>query len=228
MAGRYRRLVVLGIAAVALAIGVFIVYGGSREPNLIEKLSAGDFDQKVEAIQGLEESDSDAAGRAIARASQDKDTRVARRAICALGRMKRPDLLDHIKTATRAKDESVRVAAITALGTAGDERDVSMLTENLSNTAETTRVRAASALSLGALDDFRAVPTLIEALSDPSPLVRGRAYAAIRKIYQLDVGFRAKDEPAKRQAAITRIQQLYPSLKERHADYMRRKKAREP
>ena len=228
MTGRYKRLIVLGIAAIASAVGVFLVYGGSGEPDLIEQLANGDGEERGEAIRGLDGADSDAAVHAIARASQDKDVRVACRAVSALGRMKRPDVLRHIKAATRAKDESVRVAAITALGAVGDERDVDMLAGNLHDTQQGVPVRAASALSLGALDNFRAVPALIEALSDPSPLVRGRAYAAIRKIYQLDVGFRANDEPAKRQAAITRIRQLYPLLKERHADYIRRKKGREP
>jgi HEAT repeat protein len=223
----HRRLIVLGGVAAVLAVGVLLVYGRSRQAGLIDQLHSGDPGEAVEAIHGLEKIGSDAAADAIADAAKAGDGRVAGQAVSALGRMGRAEDLRHIRAAAKAKDEEVRAAAMTALGSVGQESDVDSLVENLSDKQEGSRVRAAAALSLGQLDRFRAVPALIEALEDPSPLVRGRAYAAIRRIYQLDVGFRANDERAKRQAAIVRIRQLYPLLKERHADYVRRMKGRE-
>jgi HEAT repeat protein len=223
----HRRRIVLGGIAVLLGAGVLFLYGRSRQAALIEQLHGGDADECVEAVHGLEEIGSASAAEAIAGAAKAGDARLASQAVSALGRMGRPEDLRHIRAAAKAEDEEVRVAAITALGGVGSEADVDLLVENLANKQEGKRLRAAAALSLGQLDRFRAVPALIEALEDPSPLVRGRAYAAIRKIYQLDVGFRANDEPAKRQAAIVRIRQLYPLLKERHADYVRRMKGRE-
>ena len=223
----HRRLIVLGGIAVLLGAGVLFLYGRSRQAGLIEQLREGDADERVEAVHGLEKIGSASAAEAIAGAVNAGDARLAGQAVSALGRMGRPEDLRHIRAAAKAKDEEVRAAAMTALGSVGDESDVDVLVENLCDKQEGARVRAAAALSLGQLDRFRAVPSLIESLEDPSPLVRGRAYAAIRKIYQLDVGFRANDDPAKRQAAIVRIRQLYPLLKERHADYVRRMKGRE-
>ncbi len=222
-----KRLIVLGGIALVLAVAVLFVYGRSHQAGLIEQLHSGDADERVEAVHGLEKIGSASAAEAIAGAVNAGDGRLAGQAVSALGRMGRPENLRHIRSAARAENEEVRVAAITALGSVGDEADVDLLVENLSDKQEGKRLRAAAALSLGQLDRFRAVPALIEALEDPSPLVRGRAYAAIRRIYQLDVGFHANDDPAKRRAAIVRIRQLYPLLKERHADYVRRMKGRE-
>lgn len=218
---RKRLIALAGVSAVLAGIVVFL-YTRSGVNRQVDRLHSDDAGERVEAIHALARSDSDSAADALGEAAGDSDAEVAREAVAALGRMRRAKNASRVRRALDDKRAEVRAAAAVALGDLGDPADVPVLVERLAEPAQGSHVRAAVAFALGRLDDWRAMPALVDALEDPSPKVRGRAYSAIRRILQLDVGFRASDPPAKRRAIIARIRQFYPSMEKRHEDYVRR------
>ena len=222
----HRRLFVLAGLAVVLAAGLVWVYGRSQEDSLLRQLDHGSTEERVQAIHGLEKIGSDRAAEAIAGYADHSDARLASHAVSALGKMGRPEHLRYVKQAAHHRDEDVREAAAGAMGGFGDKADVPVLIQSLDDPSQGRRVRVAAATSLGKVNDYSAMPTLIKAMADRDPLVRGRAYAAVRRIIQMDIGFRANDPPQKRQAMIARLRKLYPSLQARHDDYVRRMKER--
>jgi len=222
-----KRLILLAVVAVGLGVGAVFIHGASRETSLIGRLRTGTADEKVDAIYGLERINSDAAAGAIADSAADGHPRVAGHAISALGRMGRAEYLDRIRKGADHGNAQVREATAAAIGDLGGAADVPVLIHSLADTSQGPGVRAAAAGSLGKLNDYSAMPALLHALEDPDPLVRGRAYTAVRRIIQLDVGYRANDPPAKRAKAIARLRKLYPHLRARHEAYIRRQKERE-
>jgi hypothetical protein len=62
-------------------------------------------------------------------------------------------------------------------------------------------VRATALQGLGKARDNGSALLLVEMLEHQDPRVRGQANAALVKLYQCDLGFRAHDEPQKRATA---------------------------
>jgi len=84
----------------------------------------------------------------------------------------------------------------------------------LASETQDTVVRATALQGLGEADDWESVPQLLAALEDDDPLVRGQAGAALKKIFRVDVGFRAHDPPEQRSQAIQEMRRRYAYIRQ--------------
>jgi HEAT repeat protein len=168
-----KNAVVREAAAVAL--------GQIGNPNAIEPLTISlgnaDYDTRQAAALAIGEIDVNV----LLRFAQDKDVRVRRPVVRALGRTKSHGVLQPLVTALQDSDESVRAYAAEALGEIGDKQAVEPLQRRLQQDAS-SYVRGTAAEALGRLKDPRAVEPLINALSDEAHYVRENAVNALDEI----------------------------------------------
>jgi HEAT repeat protein len=94
----------------------------------------------------------------------------------------------------------VVLAATSATILRNTQRPVSdrQLREQLSESDKPAKARIEAIAQLGARQDLESIPELLKAMEDPDPYVRGRAGIAVRRILQVDLGFRAEAEPEDR------------------------------
>jgi HEAT repeat protein len=113
------------------------------------------------AAHALGRFDAPEAVRAIAGALRAETDPACRRGLC-MALCRRPGAVDVLIEATRAEEQPVRQAAVTALGLTGSDRAVPALTALLEHEEKGTRSRAA--LSLGRIGGTRAVRILVRRL----------------------------------------------------------------
>jgi HEAT repeat protein len=158
-----------------------IALGQIGDPRAIEplttSLSNADYDTRQAAALAISEIDVNVLLRFV----QDKDVRVRRPVVRALGRAKSHGALQPLVTALQDSDESVRAYAAEALGQIRDKRAVQPLRERLEKDVS-SYVRGTAAKALGKLKDPRAIQPLVNALNDKAPYVRENAVDALHEI----------------------------------------------
>ncbi len=202
------------LAAVAAVLAIVTVwhYGFRASDPAIERLRSESPSERIKAVEALGRSGSPAASKALAEAAQDADPAVASRAVIVLGHLGHLDDLPLLQEASKDSRASVREAAVVALGRFAAEAQRKMLRGVLASDPAPT-VRAAAARGLGMNAYWPDMPYLLDALEDPSEAVRRDAGAAVRRIWQLDFGFRANDPPEARRIAVAKIRWAWEDIK---------------
>jgi len=220
-----RRWWLVAVAAV-LAIVTGWHYGFRASEPAVERLQSESPSERIEAVEDLGRSESAAAAKALAKAAQDADPSVACRAIVALGHRGRPDNLPLLEEAAQDPRVAVREAAVVALGRSASEAQRKMLRGAMASDPAPT-VRAAAARGLGMNAHWPDMPYLLDALEDPSEAVRRDAGAAVRRIWQLDFGFRANDPPEVRRIVAGKIRGAWEDIKRVDPERVRGKPTQE-
>ena len=105
-----------------------------------------------------------------------------------------------------------RHAAVVGIGRLKQSGDPEFLVTVVRNREERPEVRAAAAESLGVMRYYEAGPALIDALEDGSEMVRNNAGIALKKIMQVDFGYRARDPAGRRGERIALIRRRWPDF----------------
>ncbi|MFO8014682.1 MAG: HEAT repeat domain-containing protein [Phycisphaerae bacterium] len=210
----HKRLIVLGAVAGFLAIVVLLARMGGSTGSVIETArSAAETEERLEAIDALGRTGSDAAYEALASLVEDAQPQVAAHAVQALGARRDPR---NVPTLTKvvAQDERPRVreAGVVALGRMGMRTDPKTLAKAVTDDPS-PRVRATAAKWIGALRYWQGMPALIQGLRDPSVRVRRSAYAAVRRMWERDFLYRAADPPEKREPRVRLIEASWEDYK---------------
>jgi HEAT repeat protein len=190
-----RAILLLGVAAV-LGVVLVVTYWGPSQGSLIRQAQEGSAADRAVAIESLQGRHSQQAAEAMAALVQDSDTAVARQAVEAVGRARRPQDLPTLKAAAADKRPEVRESVVIAVGRNTAPESVAVLVAAL-RSDPVPEVRTAAAQALGMRREWDAMPDLINALVDPSERVRTSAGAAVRRMWERDFGYRASDPPDK-------------------------------
>jgi HEAT repeat protein len=193
----HKRAIILAGVAVVLVIIVAMMWWSSSTGADIRQARSGKTKDRVEAIDRLARTDSDAAAVALAELVEDADVEVAARSVAALGRVRRREAVPVLKTAVKDARPQVREAGVIALGELGRDSDPQALAEAL-RSDPSPEVRALAARWLGMLRYWEGMPELIQAMNDSELRVRRAAGEAVRRLWGRDFLYRAEDDPEKR------------------------------
>ena len=172
---RLRFFVLLGVVVLLLAGWLFM--GGD------DSASDGEESDHIKVIANLEKQGDAEAVAKISKYTKDRDIRVARRSIQALGRIRGQKTDERIKLAFEDKRYEVREAAVVALGYRIDKpANVAALREKLADPREDINVRIAAAPALVGARDWDALNPLIDLLNHPKERARR---IAVGSIYQI-------------------------------------------
>lgn len=163
-----RRNVLLG--GLFLLLLVVWYERGAGERRSLRDLRSDKPEVRFAAIRGLEASGSSRAITAIEQHVQDPDSKVASRAVLALGNLASPETIRQVEQAAADPRVETREAAVVALGRTGGKRagaDTQVLIHALESDPSYI-VRGAAALALGRLRAKEGLPALLAATSDPS------------------------------------------------------------
>jgi HEAT repeat protein len=200
---RKRRLLVIGAAAV-LAACVLSGCGSDRSARDAEGARASQAPRDTAAGEG-------SSGDAAAETSSPRGAESYRQLV-RLSRQQNPDHLPLFRREATQADWKRRHAAVVGIGRLKEKGDPKLLVETFRNRQERPEVRAAAAEALGAMRYVEAGPDLIDALDDGSELVRNNAAIALRKIMQVDFGYRAGDPPGRRRDIAALIRRKWPEF----------------
>jgi len=185
------------------------------------RLASGDQEERLAAISELQRDGSPDAADTLAKYITDSDAKVAARALYALGRLEDPRHAPAIKKTLQDNRPELREAAVYALARSNGRKEPGPVIDVLEKD-DSPSVRAAAATALGQAHAWDSMPKLVEALRDPSIQVRRNAINAIIRMIGIDPLYNASDPPDKREAAIRKIQAIYPTMAEAHKEYLER------
>jgi HEAT repeat protein len=153
-----------------------------RAPKVDLILAIGDRSWKVRAsvVHALGELGSETPIETLINAlKEDDEPAVRMAAVSALGRLKRPELLEHLLAALQDDDPFVRLAAVQSLGKQEKDIPIKLLIQALKD--EDEDVRLAVLEVLGSLGEQVPIGAVITALEDENEDVRLAALSILRE-----------------------------------------------
>ena len=202
----HRRLILLGGAAVVLAVAYLVLHrpfglGGDEQARAAVEEEDAPSATPDPAPEGP-------ARRGGTKAVAPPTANYAH--VLRLSRNPGPDALPGLKRAATDPSWEKRQAGVIGIGRLKQKGDPAFLLQVLANGEEQPEVRAAAAEALGAMRHYEAGPALIQAMDDAPQVVRAAAGVALYSIMRTHYGYRAGDTPDRRRQVLGLIRADWP------------------
>ena len=203
-----------------------VICGGVLAAALVAVAAfTGDYggDSELARIRNLQDSRDIAGLESVARTA---DTRVARKAVAAMGRLDAPAVAPLVKLVQSDQRPEIRAKAAITLNqviSKGviEQKDAQQALVDAAKSDSDPNVRAAALTTLGHTRAFEAMPTVLDGLEDDDVNVRRAAYQSVYKILRVRFLYRADDPPEKRQQVVKMIRGMWsdPGARKRVEEY---------
>jgi hypothetical protein len=120
------------------------------------------------------------------------------------------ELAEIALTAGSLEEQEAAAAKLAAMGRPAQSQLARVL-----GASKEPGVRATVVGELASQQAYECMPALLDALGDESLVVRGRAAGAMNRLLQIDVGYRADDPPAQRQAAAKAYRAYWEKIRDK-------------